>query len=112
MYRRPALTASDLGIAAPANRSNGPLSQFPAGRLPLCRGCRQQLGKLIVSDFGLGDQDTAAEMIGQIAADRPEPPSRQRPGGAMTYHDEIRTDLFSDRGDLLRGGSHAQPRRR
>jgi len=30
----------------------------------------------------------------------------------MTYHHQIRTDLFRHPGDLLRGGSHAQPCRR
>src|SRR6202158_5507375 len=76
------------------------------------RGGSRQLGKLIVADFGLRHQDTAAKMLDQVAADRAEPPSRQRPGGTMPDDDEVGSDLFGDPRDLLSGSAHAEPRRR
>src|SRR5258706_2041421 len=76
------------------------------------RGGSRQPGKLIVADFGLRHQDTAAKMLDQVAADRAEPPSRQRAGRTMTDDHEVGSDLFGDPRDLLSGGPHAQPRRR
>src|ERR1700687_634191 len=73
------------------------------------RGGLRQLGKLIVADFGLGHQDTAAKMLDQIAADRAEPPSRQRPGGTMPHDDEVGSDLFGDPRELPSGSAPAQP---
>ena len=105
--------------ATPSNGKNRaaivpalPAHAFLSRRTLRLRGGHRQLGKLIVADFGLGYQDTAAKMLDQIGADRAEPPAGQRPRGTMTYNDEICSDLFGDLGDLLSGGSHAQPRRR
>ena len=60
------------------------------------RGGHRQLSKLIVADFGLGDQDAAAKMLDQVGADGAEQPSRQRPCGTMSHDDEICSDLFGD----------------
>jgi hypothetical protein len=55
-----------------------------------------ELLKLIVADLSLTDQDTAAETLDQVTADRPEPPSGQWPLRAMTNNDELRPYFLGD----------------
>src|SRR5207245_806213 len=98
-------------IAPAGNPGHHPPTRWFAAAELLLGGGRRQPGKLVVADFGLGHQDTATKMLDQVGADRAEPPSRQRPGGTMTHDDEVCSDLVGDLGDLLSGGSHAQPRR-
>jgi hypothetical protein len=68
----------------------------------------QQL-KFIVADLRLSDQDTAAETLDQITADRPEPPSCQRSLWPMTNDDKVCSNFFREFCNSLPGITSFQP---
>jgi hypothetical protein len=55
-----------------------------------------QLLKFIIADLRLSNQDAAAKTLNQVAADRAEPPSCQRPLRAMTNDDKVCSDFFCE----------------
>src|SRR5271165_6492281 len=68
-----------------------------------------QLLKFVVADLRLGNQDAAAKTLDQVAADRAEPPSCQRPLRPMTNDDKVCSDFFCEFCNFLSGISSFQP---
>src|SRR5882762_2031949 len=68
-----------------------------------------QLLKFIVADLRLTDKDATAETLDQVAADRAEPPSCQRPLRPMTNDDKVCSDFFGEFCNFLSGFSSFQP---
>src|SRR5580692_11548397 len=68
-----------------------------------------QLLKFILADLRLGNQNAAAKTLDQVAADRAEPPSCQRPLRPMTNDDKVCSDFFCEFCNFLPGISSFQP---
>src|SRR6266478_6569349 len=68
-----------------------------------------QLLKFIIADPRPSNQDSAAKTLNQVAADRAEPPSCQRPLRAMTNDDKVCSDFFCELYNFLPGISSFQP---